>query len=408
MSLKVLVLSRNYPNNIMPLLGLWVEQLVQHTLGLCEPRVIAPVPYWPPLPGFADYARFRQVPAHEQAKGVEILHPRFVTGPGYWLHSYEASTYYRGIYRHVDRLRGDFPFDLIHAHFSYPDGVVAARLGRRYGVPVIITEHAPWRPWMDDYPRVRRQAVWAAQTCAFHLPVSRSVRKTIVHFTGESDRLRVVPVGVDGSVFTPLPDGRHPKPHQIVYVGRLHFKKGVDVLLNVMRQLIERRPQVRLVLVGGDLYYRHYRLQEEQLRRMAQDLGLQNHVEFVGMKPPHEVAQYVRESALLVLPSRSESFGATLVEALACGVPVVATRCGGPEDIVNDEVGVLVPKEDPDALVAGLEAVLDRRGEYAADKLRAYALENFSWERVAQQTVHLYRAAVQRFPSALYERQVAG
>src|SRR5262249_62336963 len=128
------------------------------------------------------------------------------------------------------------------------------------------------------------------------------------------------------------------KGNQILYVGVLNFNKGLDVLLHATQKLVQRQPEARLILLGG-FFYRNTRLQAQCIQRLAHDLGLDAHVEFVGMKPPAEVARYMQESALLVLPSRRESFGSVLVEALACGTPVVATRCGGPEDIVNDSVG---------------------------------------------------------------------
>ena len=394
MRLKVLVLSRNYPNHVMPHLGPWVEGLVHHTSGLCEVRVVAPVPYCPPLPSFVGFSRFRQIPPRHWVNGVEVRCPRFLTGPGYSWHSFEADTYYWGIRRQVDRLHREFPFDLIHAHFGYPDGVAAARLARRYGVPLVITEHAPWRPWMEDYPRVRRQAAWASGESAFHVVGSRYVRNTIAHFTGESEKLRIIPIGVDTSVFTRLPEGRSPDPNQIVYVGRNHSIKGVDVLLRAMRRLIGHRPELRLILVGGLLHFRGYRIQEEGMRRLAQELGLGGNVEFVGYKSPHEVAQYMRESALLVLPSRLESFGAVVVEALACGTPVVVTRCGGPEDVVTPELGVLVPTEDEAALADAMDGVLTNRDRYNSAHLRAYARQGFDWEVISRRYVGLYQEAV--------------
>lgn len=356
---------------------------------------MAPVPYCPPLPGFVQHTCFRPVPSRREVNGVEVWHPRFLTGPGYSLHSFEASLYYRGVHRQVEQLRREFPFDLLHAHFSYPDGVVAARLGCCYRVPVLITEHAPWLPWMERYPRVRHQAVWAFRESILLIAGSRYVLDTILPFTGEAGRLRVIPIGVDGSVFTlPLEGGRD--PDQVLYVGRIHFVKGVDVLLRAMRHLINRRPRTRLVLVGGS-FFRDYRLQEERLRRLARDLGLEGHVRFVGMRSQWEVAEYMRGSALLVLPSRAESFGAVLVEALACGTPVVATRSGGPEDIVTEEVGALVPPEDPEALARGIERILETRERYHPMRLRTYALERFAWERVARRTFDVYVEAVERW-----------
>lgn len=391
--INVLVLSRNYPNAILPFLGLWVEQWARFTIGACQVRVIAPVPYYPPLPGPPEFRRFRQVPMREWCDGIQVSHPRFLTGPGYSTHNIEAEAYYWGVSNTVDRLWNETPFDLIHAHFTYPDGVVGARLARRYGVPLVITEHAFWQPWLDRYPRVRKLAVAASRASAYHIAVSRAVRQNIAHFTGESERMRVIPVGVDMSIFhLPGPDS-YPEPDSILYVGRIHETKGVDVLLHAMRRLVDKRPGVRLSLIGGS-FYPQWRLQEERLWRLAEELGLTGHVRFLGVQPPGQVAEAMRRSALLVLPSRRESLGAVLIEALACGTPVVATRCGGPEYVVTEDVGKLVPKEDPDRLADAMETVLDERARYVPETLSAYVAGHFTWQHTAEQTVALYRSAL--------------
>jgi glycosyltransferase involved in cell wall biosynthesis len=148
-----------------------------------------------------------------------------------------------------------------------------------------------------------------------------------------------------------------------------------------------------LSLIGGS-FYPHWRKQEQGLRRLCAELGLNDNVQFLGVKPPELVAEAMRQSSLLVLPSRRETLGAVLIEALACGTPVVATRCGGPEDVVTEAVGKLVPIEDPGQLAAAMETVLEHRQIYDPHTLRAYAAERFSWQRVAEQTVALYQAAV--------------
>ena len=390
---KVLVLSRNYPNDVTPILGLWVEGLVRHVSKICEIKVVAPTPYCPPLPGFTGFTKFRSVERKQNVDGVEVLHPRFLTGPGYSTYNLESNLYFWSICRQVDRLREDFHFDVIHAYFGYPDGVVAAKLAARYKVPFIITEQASWIPWMDNYPRVRQQAVWAASRCAFHVSVSNFTKKTIAHFTGNNDKLRVVPNGVDGNVFTPLKNGGQINPNQILYVGLTRHVKGIDVLLKAMQEVIKQKPEIKLVLVGGG-FYRDYQAKEAELRQLAQNLGVEKNIEFAGMKPPPEVANYMRESALLILPSRTETFGAVLVEALACGTPVLATRCGGPEDIVNETVGRLVPKEDPESLADAIVDLTNHRDKFNSAELRNYALNNFSWGQIAHQMVELYGQAI--------------
>jgi len=412
---RVLVVSRAYPNSVLTGQGLWVKRLVNQYAETNEIKVIAPVPYCPPLSGFPEYTRFRHIARRSSDGGVELFHPRFVVGPGRSLYLTEAVSYYLGIRRLADEIRASFDFDIIHAHFSYPDGVAAALLGRRYGVPVVVTEHAPWMPnWMDKSAVVRRQSVWAARRAVFQIAVSTSVRDSIAHFTGDPEKIRVIPCGVDGDAFSVAADRVTRRPDQILFVGFINFNKGIDVLLEAIRRVVARKPSARLVLVGGG-FFRNTKLQEGRLRVLARDLEQSGHVEFVGHRPPGEVARYMRESALLVLPSRAESFGAVLVESLACGTPVVATMCGGPEDIVTERVGVLVPTEDPAALAAAIERVLTNRNDYDPAILRAYALENFSWERIARQTTELYLEAISRFQSTVtavddpeYQREYRG
>lgn len=394
--INVLILSRNYPNAILPFVGPWVQQLAKFTLSDCEVRAVAPIPYYPRfLPGPLEFRRFQQIPDRETSDGIQVWHPRFLTGPGYSTHNFDADAYFLGVRKTVDRLWHEKPFDLIHAHFIYPDGVAAARLARRYNVPLVVTEHAFWHPWMDQYPRVRKQAVSAAKSIAFHIAVSQSVRRSISQYTGENERLRVIPVGVDMEQFTPLPDGEKPDPNSILFVGRIHETKGVDILLRAMRLLTDHNPSIRLSLIGGS-FYRQTQIQEERLKRMAEELGLHEHVRFLGIQSPDQVAEAMRRSALLVLSSRRETLGAVLVEALACGIPVVATRCGGPEDVVNAAVGKLVPTEDPSALAEAMETVLNHRDQYDPQLLRRYAAERFSWQTVVAQTVDLYHSALQR------------
>src|SRR5260221_2395377 len=158
--LKVLVLWRNYPNNVMEVLGMWVRGPVRESTKFCTPIVVSPVPYCPPLPWLAEnYARFRRVERKRTDQGVESIHPRMLVGPGASTFTIEWFLYLQAIRATVRAIRKTFPFDLIHAQFAYPDGVVAAALGRRYDVPVVITEQNSWVPWIDQFPTVRRRSI---------------------------------------------------------------------------------------------------------------------------------------------------------------------------------------------------------------------------------------------------------
>ena len=398
--LRVLVLSRNYPNNVMELLGLWVRSSTRQVATFCDVKVVSPVPYCPPLPGMPDnYSRFRRIERRSQDGAIESLHPRFLLGPGYTTHTIEWLSYLASVRPTVDRLRREFPFDLIHAHFTYPDGVVAVHLGRRYGVPVVITEQNPWGPWMDKYASVRRRAIQASKQSACHIAISELVRRTIRQYAGTTENVTVIPDGVDGSLFT-LPSSGLPRERdQILFAGAIRPVKGVDVLLQAMRHFADQNRRATLVLVG-EAFYTAYKQEEVRLKQLTRDLGLADRVTFAGKQPLPELVRLMQHSAVLVLPSRYESLGMVLIEALACGTPVVATRCGGPEEIVNDRVGVLVPPEDPEALARGIAHVLGHARDYDPVALRTYALDRFGLELVGERLREVYEDAVHRHAPA--------
>ncbi len=393
--LRVLVLSRNYPNNIMQVLGLWVRNVVRESAKFCELKVVSPVPYSPPLPGLAEnYARFRRIERRRWDGRIESIYPRMLVGPGRTTFPYEWRLYLRAVGSTVRALRREFPFDVIHAHFTYPDGVAAASLGQRWGVPVVITEHNSWLPWMNEFPGVRVRSIAAVKQSACLIAVSESVRNTVAHVVGSGNHnLSVISDGVDPAEFT-LPDPSHRRdPHQLLFVGAIRPIKGLDVLLRALRVLADRGRKERLLVVG-EAFYGAYHQEEVRLKRLVQDLGIADRVQFVGKQLPPQLALTMGRSAVLVLPSRIEAFGLVLVEALACGTPVVATRSGGPEEIVNGRVGVLVPPEDPEALASGIEQVLDRRDSFDPRELRAHALEKFGIESVGERLKRVYQDAV--------------
>ncbi len=390
--LRVLHLARSYPNSVIDTLGTWTAWLTRELGKRCEVRVISPVPWCPPLPRLRrlhQYTRFRDVLREEVRDGIRVYHPRFLIGPGQTLPCIEHTTYERAVRELVDGLRAEFPFDLVHAHFIYADGVVASRLAQRYRVPFVVTDQAPWIPWLEK-GCIRSEALPAARGAARLACVSGFLRDTMRHYLGEGLRVDVIPNGVDGDVFTPEASSAGRCPDQIAYVGLINFNKGIDVLLHAMRRVAAQNEQARLVLVGGS-YYRNTRLQEEQLKKLSRELGLDGRVEFAGRKSPEEVARFMRESAVLVLPSQAETFGAVLVEALASGTPVVATASGGPQEIVTDDVGRLVPIDDAEALADALLDVLANRVRYEPERLRAHALDRYSWSAIANQYLTMYR-----------------
>jgi len=392
---RVLVLARNYPNNAFPTLGLWTERFVAASASVARPTVVAPVPYTPPVIATEWARRFRSVERDRTDGAVTVHHPRVPAGPGQLLHALDARLAYGTLRRMAIALHAAEPFDVIHAHFIYPEGVIAARIGAELGIPVVSSEHAMWRPWLDRHPAVRRQVQRALPHIACVTTVSEALRRSVVDLFGDAVPVEVIPNVVDEQVFAaPRPD--EPRdPDHLLFVGLIRQVKGLDLLARALGHLLPDHPSLHLTVAGGS-FYRAYERDAAEVRSLVEALGLRDRVRFLGEVAPHDVAMLMRRSALLVVPSRRESFSLVTAEALASGTPVVATRCGGPEEILTPDMGALVPVDDAAALAIAIEVTLTRR--FDPEHLRRYAVERFGRAAAARRLGNLYARVTRMAP----------
>lgn len=286
--------------------------------------------------------------------------------------------------KHIIR---EFKPDVIHAHVAFPAGFVAALISRRYGKPLVLTEHAGPFAILMSTPIHRRFVRYAVETASVVLPVSRALKDHIEEFF-HLGRVEIVPNLVDRGVF-------HYSKFQgckgdILFVGLFHEVKGIDVLLEAVAMLKrEGKKDFRLHLVGGG----PARL-EKRYRKMAEDLSITDIVIFHGRKSHREVAEFMARCSFLVLPSRAETFSCVVIEAHASGRPVLATRCGGPEEIINEGNGFLVAPGDPKELKSGLEHILGYVGYFDGERISKEAIEKYSIERIGQRLTDIYRSVV--------------
>lgn len=367
--------------------------MVRASLSVAQPTVISPVPYAPPGIPQEAYARYRRIPRERDDAGVEVHHPRVPAGPGTTLLSFDSYLGYPFVRRVADRLHRAKPFDLIHAHFIYPEGVMAARLGQRYGIPVLTTEHSIWEPALRRFPRIRNQILHALPHIQLVTTVSEAARASFIAALGDRVPTRVLPNVVDEEAF-PAPGPDEPwNPEQLLFVGLIRRVKGLDVLVRALAILHQRRPGVKLKVIGST-FYPGQEADWKEVQELVRDLELKALVHFAGQAAPAEVAAAMRGSALLVLPSRREAFPTVVLEALASGTPVVATRCGGAEEVVTSEVGRLVPPEDPEALAAALDEMLDLRASFDQARLRSHVISRYGRDAIAARIGELYSSVM--------------
>lgn len=307
--------------------------------------------------------------------------------------SLRPAPYGRALRRLIAMTRGG-GFDLLHAHSSKAGAIarVAARLTR---TPAVYTPHC--FGFVGPVSPVRKvastvvEAALCRLTDAIVCVADEERRVALRHHVAPATRLHVVHNGsptCDGTA-EPLPDLADLPPGLVAgCVSVLRPQKGVDVFVQAAADVLERRPDASLVVVGdGD--------RRAELEALAATLGVADRMRFTAFAPPS--ARALRSLDVFVLPSRWEAFPISVLEALACGVPQVATDVGGTaEAVVEGETGLLVPPEDPRALADAIVALLDapeRRASMAAAS-RARHAEHFTVDAMAAATAGVYREAL--------------
>jgi glycosyltransferase involved in cell wall biosynthesis len=272
--------------------------------------------------------------------------------------------------------------DVILNYWLYPDGYAAVRVGRELGVPVIVGAIGSDLRRRNDPFTIRfvRQTMLQADAV---ITVSQELRQQAVAQGVPAEKVTAILNGCDTSVFFPGDRatargevGCDPAGELIVYAGNLLVTKGLGELMQAFLELAKSRPQLHLAIVGQGPY-------GETLARRAAAAGTVDRVIMAGRCDAKGIAQWMRAADVFCLPSYSEGCPNVVVEALACGRPVVATRVGGIPELVNENCGTLVSPRDAVALHAALAAALTKQWE----PKEIASTSTRSWEQVAAETL---------------------
>jgi glycosyltransferase involved in cell wall biosynthesis len=297
-----------------------------------------------------------------------------------------AAGYLGGILAALRRLRREgHPADLLHAHVhraAWAAAIVAA-LTRR---PFVVSEHSSEFGWSGIRDGALRRARIAFARADLVCPVSEYLRGQL-EAHGVRARFRVVPNTVDTGVFRPSERAPEDRPPRMITVASLEPKKGIDHLLRALGILSDTRPDFALDLVGDGPH-------REEYEELARRLGIEDRVVFHGASLQAEVVRLMRGADVLVMPSLTENLPLAIIEAMACGLPVVASRVGGIPEMVDDQTGVLVPPADAAALAGALVELLSRRGDYSSELIAELARSRWSLPVVGEMWSELYRGVL--------------
>ncbi|OWY29812.1 glycosyltransferase family 4 protein [Herbaspirillum robiniae] len=388
--MKLLTFSTLFPNHERPGHGIFVETRLRQLVasGEVESRVVAPVPWFPLRHArFGSYGRFARVPAAEVRSGIQVLHPRYLLLPKVGMTP--APLLMARAMKPVLRKLIDegFDFDAIDAHYFYPDGVAAMMLGKYFRKPVVITARGSDITLLPGYKWPGRMIRWAADNAAGVITVCAALREELLALGADPAKVVSLRNGVDLELFRPPLDRAALRKQlqmdglTLLSVGNLVPVKGHELTIAALTELKE----ATLLIAGSGP-------ELARLQALADQLQVAGRVRFLGPLPQATLRDYYGAADVMVLSSSREGWANVLLESMACGTPVAASKVWGtPEVVAHADAGVLMQERSAAGIAAAVRALLAAGPERAAT--RRYA-EGFSWDDTTAGQLRLFRDVI--------------
>lgn len=381
----------------MPQHGLFIKARVAALAKTNEVRVVAPVPYFPPegsLPAAWNvnpkWVLFSQIPAEEEIDGIKVYHPRYLVTPKIGRALYGLLMYF-SLYGFVKNLRRSFDFDLIDAHFLYPDGFAAVKIARALEKKIILNGRGTDINWYPKFRLIRRWLRDAAEQADAVTVVSETLLDEMKKWKIGQNKTVVIPNGVDTSTFCfrsheeakralNLP----PERHMLLSVGHLLETKGFHLLIEALRHI--RRQDIDLVIIGKGEY-------RDQLEQLATQYQVKDRVRMLEEIPQQQLAVWYAAADMFCLTSLREGRPNVVLEAMACGAPVISMNKWGLARLVDLDKGILLDSHEPSGIASAIEEVLHRHWDRQAISA---AMRAHTWEKAAEKITRLMEKVLRK------------
>lgn len=392
--MKVLVFSSLFPNNMWPNHGVFVKERMSAVARTesCELRVVAPVPYFPPFK-LGSRWRYSQVVAEEVIEDITVYHPKYFILPKVGMMLYGILMFV-SVLPFLKRLKREFNFELIDAHYVYPDGMAGVLLARYFQCPVVVSARGSDVSQYSQFNIIKRLLKLTLQKANHVIAVCDALKEAMVELEVPFSKITVIPNGVDSNRFRPIPKfearRRLGLPHDqaiLLSVGALIPRKGYDLLLGALALLRSSYPQgdkILLLIIGEGK-------EERKLKQIVADLHLVEQVRFVGSRPHGELPAWYNSADIFCLASIREGWPNVLMESIACGTPVVAPRIWGiPEIITSEKIGFLSDRNEVDMarlMRRALESQWDRQALIQYSHAR-------NWDHAAKKVLDIFNSVL--------------
>ena len=387
--MKLLTFTSLFPNNTEQNKGIFIKQRISALAKLCEIKVIAPVAWFPGKSLVSRY--FKKIKMLEKQDDLVVYHPKYFYTPKIFRSLY-GIFYFLSLYLFVKRIRKKFDFDIIDAHWAYPDGLAAVLIAKLLRKKVSISLRGSD---INRFPKsflLRSQIRFALNNADLVISVSRFLGEDAKRI-GVKKNIIIIPNGADPKLFKQRDKNKArnklnlPKDKQIILaIGGLIKRKGFNYLIEAIQHILEQRKDILLLIIGKGGVEGN---ETDNLKKQIKIMGLKNYVNLLLQKPHKELPWWINSCDVFCLPSLREGYPNVLVEALACGKPVIATNAYGAREIVKDKkYGFLVKRKDVPELASALTNAMNKK--WNAKEISRYGRSN-SWQDVAKKIESEFR-----------------
>lgn len=384
--LRLLTFSTLYPNAAQPNHGVFVENRLRHLVasGAATSTVVAPVPWFPWRDArFGQWARCAEAPSEEMRHGLRVLHPRYAALPRLGMYTGPWALLRAGRAALAQLQAEGQQFDAIDAHYLYPDGVAAVWLAREAGLPVVITARGSDTSQLPRFAMPYRLIGAAMREADALIAVSGGLADGLFALGAAPAKVRVLRNGVDLAGFAPPRDRAGLRAELglsgpvILSVGHLIERKAHHHTIAALTEL----PHASLLIAGEGP-------ERDALAALAKRLGVAQRVHLLGGRPHKELARLYGAADALVLASTREGWANVMLEAMACGTPVVAGPAWGSREAISaPEAGLVLDEVSSGSIAAALRLLFTNPPDRRATRAHA---ERFGWEETTRGQIELF------------------